>query len=69
MTAAYSGCSPDETNVRVRLVIRRAIRTASAAADAPSYIDALAIGSPKSSEVIVWNSKIACSVPCATSAW
>ena len=43
--------------------------TASAVALAPSYIDAFATGSPKSSLTIVWNSKIVCSVPCATSAW
>ena len=43
--------------------------TASAAALAPSYIDAFATGRPKISLTIVWNSKIAWSVPCATSGW
>ena len=51
----------------LRPVTRRAISTASAAAEAPSYIEALATPSPKSSQTIVWNSKIACSVPCEIS--
>ena len=36
---------------------------ASANAVPPSYIDELAISMPVSSQIIVWNSKIACSSP------
>ena len=46
---------------------RTAIITASAAPVDPSYIEAFAISMPVSSQIIVWNSKIACSVPCVIS--
>lgn len=69
IVCAYSGCSASESTTLERLVTRRAMSTASAAALAPSYIEAFAVGSPKSSDTTVWNSKMACSVPCATSAW
>ena len=54
---------------RRRPVTRTAIITASAAAVEPSYIEALATSMPVSSQIMVWNSKIACSVPCEISAW
>ena len=40
---------------------------ASAEAVEPSYMEALATSMPVSSQIIVWNSKIDCSVPCAIS--
>ena len=52
-----------------RRVCRTASSAASATADAPSYIDAFEIGRPVSSAIIVWNSKVACRTPCATSGW
>ena len=48
---------------------RSAISTASAVADAPSYMLALATSRPNSIATSVWNSKIACSVPWLTSGW
>jgi len=39
------------------------MRTASAVAEAPSYMLAFATSSPRSNAANVWNSKIACSVP------
>jgi len=48
----------------LRPVTRTAIMMASAAAVEPSYIDALATSMPVSSQIILWNSKIACNVPC-----
>ncbi len=69
IVSVYSGWTPALTSAWVRFVRRRAMSTASAAALAPSYMDAFATGIPNSSLTIVWNSKIACSVPCATSAW
>ena len=63
------GCTARATSTRVRPVWATAIATASAAAVGPSYIDAFATGSPVSSEIAVWNSKIAVSVPCETSGW
>jgi hypothetical protein len=53
----------------VRRVARRAMRPASAAALAPSYMEAFATSMPSSSQTVVWNSKMACSVPCESSAW
>ena len=50
-----------------RPVTRTAIIRASAAPVEPSYMEALATSMPVSSQIIVWNSKIACSVPCAIS--
>ncbi len=52
-----------------RPVTRTAIIIASAAPVEPSYIDAFAISIPVSSQIIVWNSNIACSVPCDISGW
>ena len=43
--------------------------TASAVADAPSYMLAFATSSPRTSAAKVWNSKVACSVPWLTSGW
>ena len=48
---------------------RTDINTASANAEAPSYIDALATSIPVSSHTIVWNSKMARRVPWLTSGW
>ena len=42
---------------------------ASTIAVLPSYIDAFARSVPISCDTSVWNSKIACSVPCAISGW
>ena len=36
---------------------------------APSYTEAFDTDSPVSSQIAVWNSKIAVSVPCETSGW
>jgi hypothetical protein len=43
--------------------------TASAVAEAASYMLAFATSRPRSNAVNVWNSKIACSVPWLTSGW
>ena len=43
--------------------------TASALAVAPSYSEALATSSPVRPQIIDWNSKMVCSVPCEASAW
>ena len=42
---------------------------ASAVAVLPSYIEALEMAMPVRSAIMVWYSKIYCSVPCDTSAW
>jgi len=47
---------------------RTAISMASAAPVEPSYIEALATSMPVNSQIIVWNSKMACSVPWESSA-
>ena len=52
-----------------RPVIRMAIMAASGTAVDPSYIDALATSMPVNWQIMVWNSKIAVSVPCEISAW
>ena len=66
----YSGCTPAETTTFVFFFVRRsAMSTASTKADAPSYIEAFATSMPVRSAMCVWNSQIAVSVPCATSAW
>ena len=49
--------------------MRAAIIAASAIAVLPSYIDALARSVPINCETSVWNSKMACSVPCEISGW
>jgi hypothetical protein len=36
---------------------------------APSYIEALATSSAVSAQIIDWNSKMVCRVPCEASAW
>ena len=48
---------------------RSAMSTASAVAEAPSYMLALATSRSNSMATSVWNSKIACSVPWLTSGW
>ena len=48
---------------------RTAIMAASGTAVEPSYIDALATSMPVSWHIMVWNSKMAVSVPCEISAW
>ena len=53
MVSWYSGWMPSLTSTCCFFVSRRAMSTASAAALAPSYIDALAMGIPKSSHTIV----------------
>ena len=50
-------------------VARAAIMAASGTAVEPSYIEALATSMPVSWQIMVWNSKIAVSVPCEISAW
>ena len=47
----------------------RARYPAAATDDGISYSPALATGSPVSSEIAVWNSNIACRVPCEISGW
>ena len=42
--------------------------TPSAAAEAPSYTEALAASMPVSSQIMVWNSKMDCSTPWLISA-
>ena len=42
---------------------------ASGTAVEPSYMEALATSMPVNWQIMVWNSKIAVSVPCAISAW
>ena len=56
MVARASGCRPAETTTRFLRLIAQAIITASAAAEAPSYIEALAISQPQISAIIDWNS-------------
>ena len=55
--------------MRLRLVTRAAISTASAVAVEPSYIEAFATSMPVSIATWVWNSNRYCSVPCAISGW
>src|SRR5262249_56739163 len=45
------------------------MRTASAVADAPSYMLAFATSRPRSIATRVWNSNVACNVPWLTSGW
>ena len=45
------------------------MKAASTNAVAPSYMLALATSMPVSSQIIVWNSNMACSVPWLTSGW
>ena len=52
----------------LRPVIRQAIMTDSGMAVEPSYMEAFATSMPVSSQIMVWNSKMACSVPCEISA-
>ncbi len=67
MTSRYSGCTLRATSAARRPVRRMAIITASAEPVEPSYMEALATSIPVSSQIMVWNSKIDCSVPCAIS--
>ncbi len=69
MTSRYSGCTLLATTAFCRPVTRMAMRIASAAPVDPSYMLALATSMPVSSAIIVWNSKMACSVPCVISGW
>ena len=69
MTSRYSGCTVAATTDLWRPVMRAAIIRASAAPVEPSYMEALATSMPVSSQIMVWNSKIDCSVPCAISGW
>ena len=55
--------------MRSRPLTRTAMRTASARADAPSYIEAFATSIPVSWQIRVWNSKSACNVPWLNSGW
>ena len=58
-----------DTNTLLRFLAAAVhIIIASAAAVAPSYIDALQHAMPVSSDIMLWNSKIYCSVPCEISA-
>jgi hypothetical protein len=52
-----------------RPVARTAISPASGTAVEPSYIEAFATSMPVSWHIIVWNSKMEVSVPCAISGW
>jgi hypothetical protein len=52
-----------------RRVRRIAMSAASAAAEAPSYIDAFDTSSPVRAQIMVCHSKIACSVPWLISGW
>jgi hypothetical protein len=47
--------------------MRAAIISASAAPVEPSYMEALATSMPVSSQIMLWNSKMDCSVPWAIS--
>ena len=68
MTSRYSGCTVlRDQHAAARPVTRTAIITASAAPVEPSYMEALAISMPVSSQIMVWNSKMACRVPCVIS--
>ena len=69
ITSRYSGCTVLATRTPVRWVMRTAMDTDSAAPVEPSYMEALAISMPVSSQIMVWNSKMACSVPWVISAW
>ncbi len=67
MTSRYSGWTLRARMAELRPVMRMAIMTASAAPVEPSYMEALATSMPVSSQIMVWNSKIACRVPWAIS--
>ena len=70
MTWRYCGCSERATRTAPRLGrMRFAISTASAVAEAPSYMLALATSKPNRPATRDWNSNIACSVPWLTSGW
>ena len=67
MVAITSGWAAAEITARVRLRSLH-IATASAAAEAPSYTEALAASRPVSSQIMVWNSKMDWSTPWLISA-
>jgi len=48
---------------------RTAISSASASAEAPSYMEALLTSMPVSAVIMLWNSYSSCSVPWLASAW
>ena len=58
-----------DEELRSRPVAPRARYAAAATDDGISYSPALATGRPVSSEIEVWNSNIACRVPCEISGW
>ncbi len=68
-TSRYSGCTERAISTRFLPVERTAIKTASGTAVEPSYMEALATSMPVSWQIMVWNSKMAVSVPCEISAW
>ena len=63
------GWSVPAATTRLRRVVRMAISAASAVADAPSYMEALATSQPVSPQIIVCHSKMACRVPWLISGW
>jgi hypothetical protein len=67
MTSRYSGCTVEATADLWRPVMRAAIISASAAPVEPSYMEALATSMPVNSQIMLWNSKMDCSVPWAIS--
>ncbi len=69
MTSRYSGWTVRAMTAALRPVTRTAIMMASAAPVEPSYMLALAISMPVSSQIMVWNSNMAWRVPCAISGW
>ena len=56
VTFLQCGWSEDAASTRSRRVTARDITAASAVADGPSYMDALATSIPVSSHTMVWNS-------------
>ena len=62
-----SGWAAADTTALVRFRSRH-MATASAAAEAPSYTEALAASRPVSSQIMVWNSKMDCRIPWLISA-
>ncbi len=67
MVLMVSGCAAALTRVTRRLRSRH-MAAASAAASAPSYMEALDTSMPVSSQIMVWYSKMDCSTPWLISA-
>ena len=61
--------TPDLSVSFAGIDLKNPIIAASGTAVDPSYIDAFATSMPVSWQIIVWNSKKACSDPCEASAW